>query len=169
MTSRSQVVAWRDLPRHGQARQPQRSDEGRAAGGGLDPILIVEDSWSSAALLRQVFDHLQLANPVVHLGDGDRAIEWLADPACRPALMVLDVQLPGRDGMEILRRARSQDHLQGVPVLMLTATADRADLEEAYALGADSYLVKPVGFDALGDVLRHLPLRWALLPRVDDD
>lgn len=162
------VVAWRDLPRHGQGCQAHQSGEDRSPGGGLAPLLIVEDSWSSAALLRQVFDHLLLANPVVHLTDGERAVEWLDVPTRRPALMVLDVQLPGRDGMDILRRVRSLDHLQGVPVLMLTATADRADLEEAYALGADSYLVKPVGFEALEDVLRHLPLRWALLPTAHD-
>lgn len=135
----------------------------------LGTLVIVEDSQASATVLRQVLrDHLQIANPVVHLLDGDRAVEWLTEAVeadAPPVLVLLDVLLPGRDGMEILRWMRGQESLRQLPVVILTATAQHADIDEAYrSLGADSYLVKPVGFDALGDVLRRLPLRWALLP-----
>lgn len=138
-----------------------------ASGVALIPILIVEDSRVSAAHLRDLLHDIRLANPVVHLDHGELAVEWLDEPRQRahpPALVLLDVHLPGRDGMAILRWARAQEELATVPVVILTATADRDDLDEAYDLGVHSYLVKPVGFDALSDILRHLPLRWALLP-----
>lgn len=134
--------------------------------GDLAPILIVEDSRLSAGLLRRLLTKLRLANPVVHVEDGDGAVEWLDEPAQRavpPALVLLDVVLPGRDGMEVLRWMRNTEAHASVPVVILTTTPDRDDLEEAYGLGVDSYLVKPVGFDALSDILRHLPTPWALL------
>jgi CheY-like chemotaxis protein len=138
----------------------------------FDPIVIVEDSATSAALVRQVLGEMRLVNPVVHVDDGDRAVEWFERTSRsgeRPALVLLDVVLPGRDGMDVLRWLRSRDDLRSVPVVVLTATARRDDIEEVYErLGADSYLVKPVGFDALGDVLRDLPLCWALMPATDD-
>jgi CheY-like chemotaxis protein len=134
--------------------------------------VIVEDSATSAALVRQVIAEMRLVNPVVHIDDGDRAVEWFEEAAGaggRPVLILLDVVLPGRDGMDVLRWLHSRDDLRAVPVVVLTATAKREDIEEAYErLGADSYLVKPVGFDALGDVLRGLPLSWALMPSTDD-
>lgn len=138
---------------------------------GLGPVLIVEDDLSSAEVLRHLLDGLRLANPIVHIDRGDRAVEWLDDAAqssIRPALILLDVALPGRDGMDVLRWVRRQEHLGGVPVVVLTATAERADMDEAYGdLAVDSYLVKPVAFGALSDILRQLPVRWALLSPVD--
>lgn len=118
-------------------------------------------------MLCGLIEHLGLANPVVALDHGDRAVEWLDDPTQRaqpPALILLDVLLPGTDGMEILRWLRAQEDFAALPVVILTATAEQADIQEAYDLDVGSYLVKPVGIDALSDILRHLPLRWALLP-----
>jgi CheY-like chemotaxis protein len=150
----------------GAPRASEIAQTSDATAAGLAPILVVEDSPTSARRLRALLEDVGLVNPIVHIDHGGRAVEWLEDAAQHtrcPALIVLDIELPGRGGMEILRWLREQEPFAAVPVIILTATADRTDMDEAYGLAINSYLVKPVGFDALSDILRHLPLRWALL------
>lgn len=132
----------------------------------------MEDAKISATILREQVAALGLVNPVVHVDHGDRAVAWLrtaAEAGRPPALVLLDVILPGASGVQILRWLREHPGLQDVPVVILTATADMADIQEAHQLGVASYLVKPVGYDALGEVVRNLPCHWALLgPRGDE-
>ena len=133
------------------------------------PVMVVEDDAVSAAVIRRHLRTLGLANPVQVLTNGTDALGWLsatlAGPACdRPALVLLDRHLPGPSGLDVLRWMHEQPALRGIPVLMLTAASDVDAISEAYALGARSYLVKPVGFDALGEVIKGLDLPWAILP-----
>lgn len=138
----------------------------------LAPIFVVEDDAASAAVIAKQLTRLGLANPVHVARDGDEAVAWLARHADRatgpvPALILLDRHLPGRDGLEVLRWIHAQPDLRSVPVLILTAASDVAAISEAYALGVRSYLVKPIGFAALGEVVRGLALRWAIVPLED--
>jgi CheY-like chemotaxis protein len=135
----------------------------------LAPVLVVEDDPVAAALVRRHLADLGLANPVHVIDDGDEAVAWLADrmaerPEAPPALVLLDYHLPGRSGLDVLRWAHAQPGLRAVPVLLLAGHSDVEGISEAHALGARSYLVKPVGFGALREVVRGLDLRWAILP-----
>ena len=97
---------------------------------------------------------LRLTNPMVGLADGEQALQALRHAAERglaqvPALVVLDVELPGRSGLDVVRAMRETIGLEDVPVVILSAVDDAASVTEAYRLGVRSYLVKPTGFDAL--------------------
>lgn len=133
------------------------------------PIVVVDDDELARTLVVHQLRKLGLRNPVVEVFDGDAACEVLAGLEHQPALMLLDMQLPGRSGLEVLRWVRRQPSLADLPVAMLTGSAELAQIDAAYDLGIVSYLVKPVGFGALDDVLRHVGLPWAILPRCPSD
>lgn len=133
---------------------------------GGSPIIVVDDDDLSRELVVRYFDKLNLKNPVLTACDGDDAVMLLSVPDIRPALVLLDLDMPGRDGMDLLvwiRKELGED----IPVVMLTGSAQLEDVDRAYELGIASYLVKPVGFAALSDVLRQLRLPWQLLPASD--
>jgi DNA-binding response OmpR family regulator len=134
--------------------------------GPLPPIVIAEDDVSVVRLLDVFLDDARLLNPRIVTGNGDDAVEILAGLVAgdgEPALVLLDGGLPGRSGLEVLRWMRAQPTLATLPVVMLTGTDDLASITDAYAAGVTSYLVKPVGIDALADVLRGLDTGWALM------
>ena len=131
------------------------------------PILIVDDDDPSRLLIEASLSALRLANPAVMACDGDDAVRQL-QPCLRneapvPVLVMLDGQMPGRSGLEVLRWMRQQPALREVPAIMLTGMSDVDSIQNAYSSGAASYLVKPVAFGALADVIRGLQRPWALL------
>lgn len=127
----------------------------------LPPILVAEDDPSARALISAFLDRLLLANPVVHAGDGDEAVAALEDLDPPPILTLLDVRMPRRSGLDVLRWIRDRHGLADLPVILLTGFAEAEQVDEAHRLGATSYLVKPVGYEALGEVLRSLRIPWA--------
>lgn len=134
---------------------------------GMRPILVADGDEGARSMICACFDALGLVNPRWFAGDGDEAVEQLsrcAGVAGRvPALVLLDGLLAGRNGLEVLRWMRAQPDLDSVPVIMLNTTADVHAIRDAYDSGAASYLVKPVAFEALGDVVRSLAMPWTLL------
>jgi len=138
-----------------------------AAPVAVAPILIVDDDEMSRLLIEASLSALRLANPTVMAGDGDDAVRQLQlvlrTEAPVPALVMLDGQMPGRSGLEVLRWMREQPALREVPAIMLTGMSDVDSIQDAYRSGAASYLVKPVAFEALADVIRGLQRPWALL------
>jgi CheY-like chemotaxis protein len=134
---------------------------------GLDPILVVDDDDVAAAVIAQLLREARLANPVVRCADGQAALDYLRsvgedeEGTAFPALVLLDESMPRLSGFDVLRVMKADPVLAQIPVIMLTGTSGVDDVNGAYRLGALSYLVKPVGFDALGDVLRSVPLTWA--------
>lgn len=126
--------------------------------------MVVDDDELARALVVLHLRKLGLCNPVVEAVDGNAACEVLSALESRPALMLLDLEMPGRSGLDVLRWVRGLDSLADLPVLMLTGSAELSDIDAAYELGIASYLVKPVGFGALDDVVRRLRLPWALVP-----
>jgi CheY-like chemotaxis protein len=133
----------------------------------MAPILIVDDDDPSRLLIEASLSALRLANPVVMACDGDDAVQQLQpclrNEALVPVLVMLDGQMPGRSGLEVLRWMREQPALRDVPVIMLTGMSDMDSIQDAYSSGAASYLVKPVAFEALADVIRGLHRPWVLL------
>jgi CheY-like chemotaxis protein len=133
-----------------------------------NPILLLEDERATGALLVQLLAGARIANPVEWLGTGAQAIDYLnrAEQALvpMPVLCVLDLSLPDMTGLDVLRDIRSRSRLEGLPVVMLTGSGHDADIEAAYALGIDAYLIKPAGVHGLPDVVLELDLGYQLLP-----
>lgn len=134
----------------------------------LPPILIAEDNAEARTIFERLFRKLRVDNPIHFADDGQAAIDYLAAvPAgeqTAPVLILLDLNMPRKSGLDVLRWLRIQSALSGTPVVILTGSAEMREVRECHDLGVASYLVKPVGFGALSDVIRSLELRWALLP-----
>jgi two-component system response regulator len=133
------------------------------------PILLLEDERSTASLIIQLLAGACIANPIEWLDAGGNAIAYLeragGEPALRPVLCVLDLSLPDVSGLEVLQHIRGEPALADLPVIMLSGSGEDADIETAYAMGIDAYLVKPAGVHGLPDVIRALSLNYQLLPR----
>jgi len=131
-------------------------------------ILIVEDDPDDLALLRRAFRKARFVNPIMEVTDGDAAIAYLsgegryADRSEHPfpELVLLDLKLPRRSGHEVLQWIREEAGISDLPVVVLTASRENADLTKAYALGANSYLVKPATFRQLQEMVETLDLYW---------
>jgi CheY-like chemotaxis protein len=134
-------------------------------------VLLVEDNPDDALLTRRAFTKAGIPKLLQVVGDGERAVAYLAgngDFADRdrfplPLLVLLDLKLPRRSGFEVLEWLRVQPGLRRLPVVVLTSSDQSADVNRAFDLGANSYLVKPVKFDALLDMVKALNLYWLLL------
>jgi CheY-like chemotaxis protein len=131
------------------------------------PILIVDDDASSRFLVSECLAMLGLTNPRIEVADGDDAIAELRSLLNQglqrvPALVLLDRQMPGCSGMDVLRWMRQTPGLETTAVVMLSADDCARGVRDAYELSVRSYLVKPVGFDALATVVRDLDLPWML-------
>ncbi len=140
-------------------------------GQALVPILLVEDDEVHARIVEASLASAKLANPVVRARTGEEAVAYLDGvgreaTATLPVLVLLDLKLPGQSGLAVLERLRSLGGDALVcPVIMMSGSSDDADIARARNLGVRGYLIKPVAFDALADVIHRLGLRWALLPR----
>jgi DNA-binding response OmpR family regulator len=132
------------------------------------PIVVLEDDRTVAALIGQSLAAAQIVNPLEFFDRGQDAVEHLmssADGGRLPVLIVLDISVPDVSGLDVLRRVRARPELAGVPVVMLSGSGEEQDIEEAYTLGIDAYLVKPAGIHGLPDVITGLSLPHLLLPR----
>jgi two-component system, response regulator len=136
-------------------------------------VLLVEDDPDHAELIRRSFANHQVANKVDHVFDGEAALDYLfrrgefAESAelAQPNLILLDLRLPRIDGMEVLKKIKSSDELKSIPVVILTTSDADADVNQAYRNCANSYLVKPMEFDAFVKLIDELGLYWLTLNR----
>jgi len=117
-------------------------------------------------LTRRAFIRHNLANPLEVARDGQEALDFIAkwkmgEPL--PTVILLDLKLPKVSGLEVLRAIRAHSDFGIVPVVILTSSAEDQDIHEAYSLGANSYIVKPVDFDKFIDVARQIELYWTVL------
>ena len=139
-------------------------------------VLLVEDNPDDVALFQRAFRKANIANPLRVVTDGEEAVAYLAgrgEYAERarhplPVLVLLDLKLPKRSGYEVLAWLRRQEGLRRLPVAVLTSSRQAADVNRAYDLGANAYLQKPVGFEALHELLRTLNLFWLILNEKPD-
>jgi CheY-like chemotaxis protein len=131
---------------------------------GASHILLVEDSEDDAELIGRAFQKAHIANPVELAPDGDAAIRALeARVGDLPVLVLLDLKLPRRSGFEVLEWIRGNPATRRLPVVVLTSSRQTTDVDRAYDLGANSYLVKPVKSDALVEMVRTLNLYWLVM------
>lgn len=134
------------------------------------PIVLVEDNPDDVLLMQRAFRKLNLLNPLRILQDGQEVIDYLAQPDTdAPALILLDLKLPRRSGLEVLEWLRAQPRLRRCPVVVLTSSKEAPDVQAAYDLGANSYLIKPVEFQSFIDMVGTLNLYWLVLNQPADD
>jgi CheY-like chemotaxis protein len=131
-------------------------------------ILLVEDNPMDVDLALRAFKRRRLVNSIEVARDGEEALaclaRWEAGEA-PPALVLLDLKLPRVDGLEVLRQLKAHPQFRNIPVVVLTTSAESADVRSAYELGANSYIVKPVDFDKFVEVAEHIDLYWTLINR----
>jgi CheY-like chemotaxis protein len=134
-------------------------------------ILLVEDNEDDILFVRRAFRQAKLSNPLHVVEDGDSAVAYLAgegeyaDRATHPlpTLILLDLKLPRRSGLEVLQWLRAQPGIGRIPVVMLTSSRQSADVNRAYDLGANGYLSKPVDFDGLLEMVKTIGVYWLVM------
>lgn len=142
----------------------------------LQTILLVEDDANDVMLFQRAYSKCELANPLQVVCDGEAAQDYLAgrgkfadrEAYPLPALVLLDFKLPRKSGLEVLAWMRSQTELKRLPVVALTSSREKIDINRAYDLGINSYLVKPLAFDNLMQLIKSLSLYWMRLNQNPD-
>ncbi|MBN2119052.1 MAG: response regulator [Anaerolineales bacterium] len=133
-------------------------------------VLLVEDNPRDAELTLRAFKRNQLADRLFHVKDGAEALDFLfrrgqhagRQSEALPRVILLDLKLPKMNGLEVLRRIKSDARLQTIPVVVVTSSAEDPDLAAAYELGANSYVIKPVQFEAFMETMSKLGLYWLM-------
>jgi len=132
------------------------------------PILLVEDSPEDYEATVRAFKRSGLKNPIYRCEDGENALDFLhrrgpyADPerSPRPGVILLDLNLPGTDGREVLTEIKQDDQLKQIPVIVLTTSNDARDVESCYQAGANSYIQKPVDTEGFVRAIERLNGYW---------
>lgn len=132
-------------------------------------LLLVEDNPNDAELTLRALRKINFANKVLWVKDGAEAIDYLfmtgayakrqSEP---PKIVLLDIKLPKVDGVEVLRRIKSDDRTRGIPVVILTSSAEERDVFQSYHYGANSYIVKPVDFTQFIKTVVDVGLYWMI-------
>ena len=126
-------------------------------------VLLVEDNPSDVELTLRALQKRNLANRVVVARDGVEALQLLERAEAPPKVVLLDLKLPKLNGLEVLRRMKSDDRTKRIPVVVLTSSHEEPDVEESYRLGVNSYIVKPVDFESFASAVAEVGLYWLLL------
>lgn len=136
----------------------------------LRPILLIEDNLNDVELTITALKSHNVANEVVVARHGGEGLDYLyrrgkfdQRPPGLPVAVFLDLKMPKVDGLEVLRIVKNDPALKTLPIVMLTSSREEADLIKSYELGANAYVVKPVGFEQFTDAIRQLGIFWALV------
>lgn len=142
----------------------------------MDPnsveLLLVEDSPTDAELTIRALQKRNMANNLVHVKNGADALDLLfgtgnhagsADIIFVPKVILLDIQMPKMNGIEVLQKIKADPRTKSVPVVMLTSSKESSDIQKCYDLGANSYIVKPVNFEGFATAIQNLGFYWLLL------
>ena len=136
----------------------------------LKTILLVEDNPQDVELTIEALNEHNLANNVVAVRDGVEAMEYLNYEGefknrikGNPAVILLDIKMPRKDGIEVLREIRNDELLKTLPIVILTSSREQQDLINSFKLGVNAYVVKPVKFREFTDAVKQIGLFWAVL------
>jgi CheY-like chemotaxis protein len=127
----------------------------------LADVLLVEDDPGDVLMTREAFEHYRIRNTLHVVGDGEQAMQFLRQAGAytsmpRPGLILLDLNLPRRNGLEVLADLKSDASLLSIPVVVLTTSQAEEDILRSYSLHANAYISKPVDFDRFNDVIREI-------------
>lgn len=134
-------------------------------------LLLVEDNLRDAELTLRVLRTHHLANTIVHVKDGQEALDWLfgigthagRDVNQRPKVVLLDLKLPKVGGLEVLRAVRADERTRLIPVVVMTSSNEERDVVESYKLGVNSYVVKPLAFEAFSAAVAEAGHYWVIV------
>jgi len=136
----------------------------------LKRILLAEDNANDIELTLSALAEHNLANEVVVVRDGVEAWDFLRKSGsfakrdgANPAVILADLKMPRMDGLELLKRIRTDERFHQIPVVVLTSSREESDVIESYAIGANAYVVKPVAFHEFIEAVKSLGLFWAVL------
>jgi len=128
-------------------------------------ILLVEDDPGHARLIEKNLRRSNITNDIVIINDGQQAVDYLFGEGDysrsrphKPILVLLDLNLPGLDGYQVLQRMKGDDRTKRIPVVILTTTDDAREVERCYDLGCNVYMTKPVDYEQFSDAIRNLGL-----------
>jgi two-component system, response regulator len=133
-------------------------------------VLLVEDNVHDAEMTIRALRKVNLANNLVHVKDGEEALEFIfaagrfanRQPSDLPKVILLDIKMPKVDGIEVLRQLKSRESSKGIPVVIMTSSKEEQDIINSYQLGVNSYVVKPVDFEGFARAVSQLGMYWLL-------
>ncbi|VXD13707.1 response regulator [Marinoscillum sp. 108] len=139
-----------------------------------DTVVLVEDNPDDAELTMRSLNSLQLGNQIIWLKDGAEAINYLFGQqpdqsrrvSNRPKLILLDLKLPKVNGIEVLKRIKSDDQMKTVPVVVMTSSNESVDLRTCYELGVNSFVTKPINYQEFIEATKNIGLYWLLVNQV---
>jgi len=131
-------------------------------------ILMADDDEDDRLMAEEALKEAKLLNPVKFVKDGEELLDYLyqrgeysnGNSAPRPGLILLDLNMPRKDGREALREIKADPELKQIPIVVLTTSVAEEDIYRTYDLGVNSYITKPVAFEGLVDVMKHLANYW---------
>jgi two-component system, response regulator len=139
-------------------------------------ILLIEDNAHDAEMTMRALKKNNITNKIFHLKDGADALEFIFGTGKfegrnilhKPKVILLDLKMPKVDGIEVLMKIKSNELTQSIPVVILTSSKEDPDIQKCYALGVNSYIVKPVDFEGFHKVVSDLGMYWVLLNQPPD-
>lgn len=138
--------------------------------GSLETVVLVEDNPSHARLITRALEQSTQVDRVIHLSDGEMALDYFFrrgpfenEETVVPSVVLLDLRLPKLDGLEVLRQLKANEATRRIPVVVLTTSGSREDLDAAYDGFVNSYLVKPPAFQDLVELMGEVRTYWAVL------
>ena len=134
-------------------------------------ILLVEDNPSDAEFTMRALRNSNIINGLIHLQDGEEALEYIFATGKysgrnideMPKVILLDLKMPKINGLEVLKKIKSDKRTKLIPVVLLTSSKEESDILDAYKYGVNSYIVKPVDFEDFAKVVAHAGLYWLLV------
>lgn len=137
----------------------------------LSPILLVEDNASDIDLTKRAFVKANILNPLIVLENGEEALDYIfckgqfagRDASEKPALILLDLKMPGLGGLDVLKKIREDELTRRLLVVILTSSKEEQDLAMSYELNVNSYIRKPVDFQKFAEVIKQVGMYWLIL------
>jgi two-component system, response regulator len=132
-------------------------------------ILLIEDNDQDAELTMRAMREYNMGNKIIRLTDGQEALDYFFPSTAKkneiPRLILLDLKLPGINGLEVLKRLKSHELTRLIPIVILTSSTEEKDIQACYELGVNSYISKPVEFDSFQTMMKTLGMYWLLMNR----
>jgi len=135
-------------------------------------VLLVEDNMVDAEITIRALKKYNMANKLVHVKNGKEAVDFIfatgsyagiRDILFPPKVVLLDIQMPKMNGIEVLEKIKADPRTRTMPVVILTSSKEHPDIQKCYDLGANSYIVKPVNFEGFAEAIKNLGFYWLLL------